>query len=161
MGCICPPRIKRLTCGPTRLMCTQGFVNLVNKRLWQPKPLDVNLTSIMLFQYLVFFLQAPAAQTKPTPAGSPAPYFCGLLRNHARIAIPPYPNRCQVIPLHAPTHPPPPPIILRRRHPHPAPTLVLPSVSDHTAGSSTAPFHSRPRPRRCPPLWFPHRGTPF
>jgi hypothetical protein len=43
--------------------------------------------SIMLFQSLVFFLQAPAAQPKPAPTGSPAPpsAACGTA-THASLS---------------------------------------------------------------------------
>jgi len=66
--CYLPP-IWRLTCGPTKLTRTQGFVNYFNKQFSQQLPLDVNPTAVLLLQSLIFLLQTP----KPVPVEPPAP----------------------------------------------------------------------------------------
>ena len=82
----------RLTCGPTKLMGTEGFVNLVNMY-------DVHPMAIVLLQTLVFLLQPPKAAPVVPPAPSSRGRLCYRGGLTAPILLPPLARPS----LHSPT----------------------------------------------------------
>ena len=132
-----------MTCGPTNLMGTEGFVNLVNMNdssSSAQEVADVHQTAAVLLQSLIFLLQPP----KPAPAGLPAPSSRGRLCCR------------QAIPLSTHTS-----CYFLGRQPHPAAdqsVLVLPSAWASAAVASSASGGSLPGPRPHPPHLCSRRG---
>ena len=68
--------------------------NLVNNRLYQRQTVDVNLTAIVLLQFLIFLPQPP----KPAPLEPPAPTSRGRLCCRAGLTAPSYSHPWPVYP---------------------------------------------------------------
>ena len=143
----------RLTCGPTKLTGTEGFVNLVNMSdsSYSDRTMSIQRPSC-------FFNLWSSCPSRPkqhrlcrmllTPVAG-----CAAAEASPPLLLPPLARTS----LHSPT----PPVILRRWQPHTTAEPVNPrllSARASTAAASPAPRRPLPRPRRRPLPWCSRRG---